>query len=77
MIGNETFRGNPVALDISRSKYSFCPVNSGSFKVGQLVPFYMDSLIMPGTTVKCDLRSLIRSSTPIGVPMDNLYLDVF
>lgn len=77
MIGNETFTGNPVSLGISRSKFHFCPVNTGTFVTGKLVPFYMNSLILPGTTVKCDLRTLIRGSTPIAVPADNAYLDTF
>lgn len=77
MIGNETFQGNPVSLGISRSRFHMCPVNTGSFNVGKLVPFYMNSLILPGTTVKLDLRALVRGSTPVGVPMDNSYLDVF
>ena len=77
MIGNETFTGNPVSLGISRSKFHFCPVNTGTFVTGKLIPFYMNSLILPGTTVKCDLRTLIRGSTPIAVPADNAYLDTF
>lgn len=77
MIGNETFFGNPVSLGISRSKFHFCPVNTGTFVTGKLVPFYMNSLILPGTTVKCDLRTLIRGSTPIAVPADNAYIDTF
>lgn len=77
MIGNETFRGNPVSLDISRSAIHVAPTTSGTFNAGELVPFYQDSLIMPGTTIKLDLRSLVRMSTPVGVPMDNLYLDVY
>lgn len=77
MIGNETFTGNPVSLGISRSKFHFCPVNTGTFVTGKLVPFYMNSLILPGTTVKCDLRTLVRGSTPIAVPADNAYLDTF
>lgn len=77
MIGNETFTGNPVSLGISRSKFHFCPVNTGTFNTGKLVPFYMNTLILPGTTVKCDLRTLVRGSTPIAVPADNAYLDTF
>ena len=77
MIGNETFSGNPVSLGISRSKFHFCPVNTGTFNTGKLIPFYMNSLILPGTTVKCDLRTLVRGSTPIAVPADNAYLDTF
>nr|CAI9752425.1 major head protein [Microvirus sp.] len=77
MIGNETFRGNPVKLDISRSKYHAEPVKTGTFKAGELVPFFVNQDIMPASSYKVRLRSLIRGSTPVGVPMDNLYLDCF
>lgn len=77
MIGNETFVGNPVNLGISRSKFHFSPCNTGSFMAGKLVPFYIDSDVLPGSTYKVDLRCLVRGSTPVAVPMDNSYLDVY
>lgn len=77
MIGNETFVGNPVNLGISRSKFHFAPCNTGSFMAGKLVPFYIDSDVLPGSTYKVDLRCLVRGSTPVAVPMDNSYLDVY
>ena len=77
MIGNETFVGNPVNLGISRSKFHFAPCNTGSFKAGKLVPFYFDADVLPGSTYKVDLRCLVRGSTPVAVPMDNSYLDVY
>ncbi|ALS03650.1 VP1 [Gokushovirus WZ-2015a] len=77
MIGNETFSGNPVRLDISRSKYHAQPTITGTFNAGELVPFYIDQDVMPGSSYKVRLRTCIRGSTPVGVPMDNLYMDVF
>lgn len=77
MIGNETFVGNPVSLGISRSKFHFAPCNTGSFMAGKLVPFYIDADVLPGSTYKVDLRCLVRGSTPVAVPMDNSYLDVY
>lgn len=77
MIGNDTFRGNPVSLDISRSVYHLCPTITGTFKVGELVPFFTDMDVLPGSSRKVRFRSVIRGSTPIAVPMDNLYLDTF
>lgn len=60
----------------SRSIYHKTPVTTLSFNAGKLVPFKSIECY-PGDTVKMDLRTLIRMSTPVGVPMDNLYLDVF
>lgn len=60
----------------SRSIYHKAPVKTGTFLAGELVPFKTID-ILPGDTVKMDLRTLVRMSTPVGVPMDNLYMDVF
>lgn len=77
MIGGENFIGNPVALGISRSKFTWSPCNTGTFNAGMLVPFYIDADVLPGSTYKVDLRCLVRGSTPVAVPMDNSYLDVY
>lgn len=73
---NETFTGNPTSLDISRSKFSWHPVNSGTFKAGELVPFFTYLDVLPGSTYKVSLRTLVRSITPVAPTMDDLYLDV-
>ena len=73
---NETFTGNPTSLDISRSKFSWHPVNSGTFKAGELVPFFTYLDVLPGSPYKVSLRTLLRSITPVAPTMDDLYLDV-
>lgn len=59
----------------SRSIYHKQPVTTLSFNAGKLVPVRTIS-VYPGDTVKMNLTSLVRMSTPVGVPMDNIYLDV-
>ena len=73
---NETFTGNPTSLGISRSKFIWHPVNSGTFKAGELVPFFTYLDVLPGSTYKVSLRTLVRSITPVAPTMDDLYLDV-
>lgn len=48
-----------------------------TFNAGLLIPFYVDSDIMPGDTFKIDGTFVVRQSTPIYPTMDNSFLDVF
>lgn len=48
-----------------------------SFNAGYLVPFYVDTDIIPGTTIKNKTSIVIRMSTPMAPIMDNLYLDTY
>lgn len=77
MYGNETFSSVPTRVKGSLSKYHWKPTTSGDFVAGRLVPVYVDTDIMPGDIVKISMNDLIRMSTPVGVPMDNLYRDIF
>lgn len=68
---------NPVTIDKSRSTFNESSNLLTSFKVGDLVPLYVDLDIMPGDTVKCNTTSLLRMTTPIFPVMDNAYFDYF
>lgn len=48
-----------------------------SFNAGKLIPFYIDTDIIPGTTIKNKTSVVIRMSTPLVPVMDNLYLDTY
>lgn len=48
-----------------------------SFNAGYLVPFYVDTDIIPGTTIKNETSIVIRMATPLYPVMDNLYLDTY
>lgn len=69
------FAGNPVNLDIGRSKFKRPFRHITSFDAGKLIPIYWDE-ILPGDTVSMDLGSLVRMSTPLFPVMDNAFLDV-
>lgn len=64
-------------VDVKRSKMSRPHTHKTAFMCGDLIPIYMDSDILPGDTVKMDMGSIIRMSTPIFPVMDNCYADLF
>lgn len=67
---------NPVDLDLSRSTFHMTPTHSGTCLAGRLIPAGVWE-ILPGDSVKMDLRTLVKMSTPVYPTMDQLYMDVF
>ena len=76
MPNNGYWQGNPVNLDISRSKFKMPHRWTGTFKPGVLVPILAYSDILPGDTFKLSLASVVRSITPIVPVMDDAYMDI-
>lgn len=64
-------------IETPRSNWERSFNHKTSFNAGYLVPFYVDTDIIPGTTIKNKTSIIIRMSTPIAPIMDNLYLDTY
>lgn len=62
-------------LDISRCKLTKKHDHKTSFNNGSIIPIYVDD-ILPGTTVKMRMASLIRMMTPLVPVADNAYIDI-
>lgn len=60
-----------------RSKFERSFSHKTSWNVGDIIPVYVDSDILPGDTVQMDMAELVRMATPIYPIMDNLYMDVY
>lgn len=66
------------SIQINRSRLPDRTFNhKTSFNLGELIPFYVDSDIIPGMTIKNTTSLLIRLSTPYKPIMDNMYLDTY
>lgn len=63
-------------LDISRCKLTKKHDHKTTFNTGDIVPIYVDD-ILPGTTIKMKMASLVRMMTPIAPVMDNAFLDLY
>lgn len=64
-------------VSINRSKFDRSFDHKTTFNAGDLIPFYVDTTIMPGDTVKMNMASVVRMMTPIAPVMDNANLDVY
>lgn len=64
-------------IETPRSSWTRTFTHKTSFNAGKLIPFYIDTDIIPGTTIKNKTSCVIRMSTPIAPIMDNLYLDTY
>ena len=64
-------------IELRRSKFEESYSHKTTFNVGDIIPIYVDSDILPGDTVQLDMASLIRMATPIYPIMDNLYADIY
>ena len=76
MASQKNFAITP-SVSISRSKFKRPSQHKTSFNLGDIVPIYVDSDILPGDTVSMDLAALIRMSTPIAPIMDNIHVDYY
>lgn len=74
-MSNYTFASMP-SVSIARSKFHRTQPHATSFNLGELVILGFDEVI-PGSTHKIELGSLIRMSTPIAPIMDDIQMDVF
>lgn len=75
---NQTnFFAQEATIDIQRSMWTTDHNHKTTFNNGQLIPFFVDTDILPGMTIKNTTSVLIRMQTPKYPIMDNLYLDTY
>lgn len=74
---DETHFSQVPTISIDRSKFTRIFTHKTSFNMGKLIPFYVDSDILPGDTHKFDTSMIIRLLNPAVPIMDNLYLDTY
>lgn len=73
--GDKYFQGNPVRLDVSRSRFPLNHNWRGTLNAGRWVPFYTQE-VLAGDTFKLDANLLLRSSKPASVVMDDATVSV-
>lgn len=69
--------GNVPTIGIDRSKFEMPFTHKTTFNMGKLIPFYVDSDILPGDTHKIETSMVIRLLATAVPIMDNLYLDTY
>lgn len=70
------FAYNRPYLDMSRSRFKRNFDHKTSMNAARLIPIYVDEML-PADSVKINLGSLVRMSTPIFPVMDQCYMDVY
>lgn len=70
------FSGIPT-IGIDRSKFKRPFSHKTTFDMGKLIPFYVDSDVLPGDTHKMSTSMVIRLLAPAVPIMDNLFLDTY
>lgn len=74
---DETHFSQVPTIGINRSKFTRIFTHKTTFNMGKLIPFYVDSDILPGDTHKFDTSMIIRLLNPAVPIMDNLYMDTY
>lgn len=74
-IGDKYFQGNPVRLDVSRSRFPLPHNWRGTFNAGRWIPFYTQE-VLAGDTFKIDANVLLRSTKPVAPVMDDATVSV-
>lgn len=72
----EHFANTPT-VNIGRSKFDRSYTHKTTFNAGDLIPFYVDTNITPGDTVKMNTAHVVRMMTPVAPVMDNANLDTY
>lgn len=68
---------NVPSINIQRSTFPLEQEHKTTFNVGEIIPFFTYSDILPGDTFKVNLSFVMRLQTPINPTMDNLYADIY
>lgn len=74
---NSRFALNPTNIDIQRSRFSRPHSLKTTFNVGDIIPIYVDTDVLPGDTYQMDTSKVVRMQTLLTPMMDNLYLDTY
>lgn len=74
---SEQFYAYADQIEKPRAKWHREKRHLTSFNAGVLVPFYINSDIIPGTTIRNSTSMVIRLSTPLVPVMDNCYIDTY
>lgn len=64
-------------VDLPRSIFDCSHGHKTSFNVGQVIPFFLDMDVLPGSTYKMSTSCVVRLQTPLTPIMDNMYLDTY
>ncbi len=65
------------SVNIQRSKFRRPHRYKTTFNSGQLIPFYLEKMVLPGDTHSVHTTLSIRMTTPIHPVMDDAYLDTY
>lgn len=68
---------NVPSIEIQRSTFPLEQEHKTTFNVGEIIPFFTYTDILPGDTFKVNLSFVMRLQTPINPTMDNLYADIY
>lgn len=71
------FASNPVDVSIGRSRFDLSHGCKFTFDVGEIIPFYVNSDILPGDTFEIATSKVVRLQPLVSPIMDNLYLDTY
>lgn len=74
---NSRFALNPTNIDIQRSRFRRPHSLKTTLNVGDIVPIYVDTDVLPGDTYSIDTSKVVRMQTLINPIMDNIYLDTY
>lgn len=67
---------NPTDLELSRSSFGHSPTETTTMNAGRLYPLRF-FWVQPGDSIRMDVQSLFKMSTPVYPTMDRLFADIF
>lgn len=76
-LNNEYRFGSLPTTKLPRSVFKMKKNWKGTFNAGQIIPFYVNQLVVPSSSYKIKQSIVCRMLTPIYPTMDDLVLDVY
>lgn len=76
LMNREKFNNVPQ-IEIQRSKFTRHYNHKTTMNVGDIVPVYIEQLVLPGDTFKMSANAVARLTTPLFPTMDNCFGDIY
>lgn len=76
-LNQESTLMNLPEVNFPRYLHSYSVRHQTTFNLGDICPIYINTLVMPGETIKAKVRSFLKLTTSLFPSMDNLHADIY
>lgn len=76
-LNQESSLMNLPEVNFPRYLHNYSVRHQTTFNLGDICPIYINTLVMPGETIRAKIRSFLKLTTSLFPSMDNLHADIY